>query len=48
MMQLAEPLILRKMSVRPNGDFAVQPVARDLSRFKNYIYTKTKVQHLRN
>ena len=38
MMQLAEPFILRKMSVQPNGNFTVQPAGgRELSRSENYI-----------
>ena len=49
MMQLAEPFILRKMSVQPNGHFTVQPAGRELSRSENYIYiAKKKSTTLRN
>ena len=37
-MQLTEPFKLRKMFFQPDGHFAVQPAARELSRSKNYIY----------
>ena len=37
MVQLAEPFILHKMSVQPNGNFTVKPAGRELSRTENYI-----------
>ena len=39
MTQFAEPFTLCKMS---NGHFNVQPTAKELTRYKNYIYQSKK------